>query len=315
MIRKYPLMNGYWEDKAARVEKIKIPAYVVASWTNLLHSRGTLDGFRRLSSNDKWLRVHNTHEWGDYYTPENVEYLRRFFDRYLKGIQNGWESTPRIHLSVLDPGGVDQVNRPEKEFPLARTQYQKLFLDASTGTLSPNPVKQKSLNLYKADDSKGQAAFTIQFDKDTELTGYMKLRLWVEADGAGDMDLFVVVQKLDQQGKLLPTLVLDEPCPGAPGQLRVSHRELDEARSTPYEPFHTHRREQLLRPKEIVPVDIGIWATSMLWRAGQQLRVIVAGHELAPFRVESGVLLRNRGEHIIHTGGKFDSHLLVPIIP
>jgi hypothetical protein len=28
-----------------------------------------------------------------------------------------------------------------------------------------------------------------------------------------------------------------------------------------------------------------------------------------------GYELRNRGEHIIHTGGKYDSHLVVPRIP
>lgn len=33
--------------------------------------------------------------------PENVEDLRRFFDKYLKGIENGWEQTPTIRLSVL----------------------------------------------------------------------------------------------------------------------------------------------------------------------------------------------------------------------
>ena len=38
-------------------------------------------------------------------------------DRYLKGIENGWENTSRVRLSVLDPGGVDEINRPEKEFP------------------------------------------------------------------------------------------------------------------------------------------------------------------------------------------------------
>lgn len=320
MIRKYPLMNGYWEDKIARVENIEIPAYVVASW-NPLHTHGTFDGYRRMSSRNKWLRIHNTQEWLDYYSPENIEDLRRFFDRYLKGIKNGWEKTPRVRLSVLDPGGIDQVNRPESEWPLGRTQFEKLYLDAATGTLSPNPVTKDSLIRYKADDGKGQAAFTFRFNKDTELTGYMKLRLWVEADGADDMDLFVYVSKLDEQGNHLPALVLGFPSPGARGLLRVSHRELDKARSTPSEPFLTHRREQFLKPKEIVPVEIGIWPVGMLWHKGQQLRVVVQGYaswwmedQLFPggpiFRYE----VRNRGYHIIHTGGKFDSHLLVPAI-
>jgi predicted acyl esterase len=320
MMHKYPLMNAFWEDKSARVENIEIPTYVVASWTSI-HSHGTFDGYRRMPSPNKWLRVHNTMEWPDYYTPENLEDLRRFFDRYLKGIRNGWEFTPRVRLSVLDAGGVDQVNRPEKEFPLARTQYQNLYLDASTGKISPKPVARESLTRYKSDDGKGQATFIIKFDEDTELIGYMKLHLWVEADGADDMDLFVYVQKLDKQGNFLPALVMGRTFTGFPSWLRVSHRELDEARSTPAEPFLTHRREQLLSPKEIVPVEIGIGPISMLWHAGQQLRVVVQGYASSWMdTLSSGVPvlkyeLRNRGDHIIHTGGKFDSHLLVPKIP
>jgi predicted acyl esterase len=53
-------MNSYWEDKAAKLENIKIPAYVVASYANPLHAYGTFEGFRRISSKHKWLRVHNT---------------------------------------------------------------------------------------------------------------------------------------------------------------------------------------------------------------------------------------------------------------
>jgi predicted acyl esterase len=321
MIRKYPLMNAYWNDKIARVENIEIPAYVVASY-NPLHTHGTFDAFRRMASREKWLRVHNTQEWSDYYNPENIEDLRRFFDRYLKGIENGWEKTPRVRLSILDPGGTDQVNRSENEWPLARTQHQKLYLDASTSTLSPEPLKKEAAIRYRADDGKGQAAFTIKFNEDTELTGYMKLRLWVEADGANDMDLFVYISKLDEKGSYLPAFVLGFSNPGIRGILRVSHRELDEARSTPSEPYLLHRREQLLKPKEIIPVEIGIWPIGMIWHAGQQLRLVVQGYaswwmedKLFPggpiFRYE----VRNKGNHIIHTGGKYDSHLLVPKIP
>jgi len=296
-----------------------VPTYVVASWTNGLHSQGTLAGFRRIGSPEKWLRVHNTWEWPDYYDPQSVKDLRRFFDRYLKEVPNGWEQTPRVRLSMLDPGGTDQVNRPEKEWPLARARYEKLYLEATTGTLSWEPVTQESATRYAA-DQQGQARFTMRCSKDTELTGYLKLRLWVEAEGANDMDLFVAVQKIDEQGQLVPAYVLGQPHPGATGWLRVSHRELDEARSTPAEPFHRHRREELLRAQEIVPVDIGIWPTSMLWHSGQRLRVVVAGHSLwkgqpGPFS-ESPMryAVRNRGNHILHTGGKFDSYLLVPRI-
>ena len=49
--------------------------------------------------------------------------------------------------------------------------------------LSSNPVIEESLVYYAADDGKGQAGFTIRFDENTELTGYMKLHLWVESVG------------------------------------------------------------------------------------------------------------------------------------
>jgi predicted acyl esterase len=339
MIQKYPLMNAYWENKIAKLENIDIPAYVVASWTSMIHTHGTLASYRRISSEDKWLRVHNTQEWPDYYDPKYTGDLRRFFDRYLKGIENGWEKTPRVRLSVLDPGGMDEVNRPENEFPLARTQYKSLYLDGRSGTLSPNPVIQESLVSYKADDGKGQAVFTVKFDEDTELTGYMKLRLWVEAVGSNDMDLFVKVQKVSRGGKVLFSPVIVPPNPlaraivnllwsfgfqklsrlfftGPAGRLRVSHRALDAGRSTPSEPYLPHRAEELLSPGQIVPVEIGIWPAAMRWHSGEQLRLLVAGYNLTPPPLP-GVkppVLRNKGEHVIHTGGEFDSHLLVPVI-
>jgi hypothetical protein len=309
MTRAYPLMNGYWEDKIAQVEKIDIPTYVTANY-NLFHNPG-MDAFRRIPSQNKWLRIENTMEWPDSYQPQNLDDLRRFYDRYLKGIRNGWEFTPRVRMSVYDPGGVDQVNRPENEWPLARAQHQQLFLDVATGTLSPAPAEQESTTRYTADGT-GGATFAIRFDEDTELVGYWKLRLWVEAEGADDMDLFVAVQKLDQQGNLLSIPFSGQPHGGISGMLRVSHRELDEERSTPSEPYLQHRRQQLLKPGEVVSVDIPLWPLGMRWHAGQQLRVVVSDHAEA---TGNSWDLINRGEHIIHAGGKYDSHLLVPVIP
>ena len=319
MIQKYPLMNAYWEDKIAKVENIEIPAYVVASY-NPIHGRGTFNAFRRLSSKEKWLRVHNTQEWQDFYTPEYVEDLRGFFDRYLKGIDNGWEKTPKVRLSVLDPGGTDQVNRAEREWPPARTEYKKLFLDANTRELSFDVIPSESSTGYIADDGKSKAEFLIKFKKDTELAGNMKLRLWVEAKGSNDMDLFVYISKLDSEGNPLLAKVLNFDNPGVRGILRVSHRKLDETKSTPSEPFLMNNSEQLLSPGEIVPVEIGIWPIGMYWHAGQQLKISVQGYaemwledQMMPNGPVFEYATRNKGEHIIQTGGIYDSHLLIPV--
>jgi predicted acyl esterase len=152
-----------------------------------------------------------------------------------------------------------------------------------------------------------------------ELTGHAKLKLWVEAEGSDDMDLYVVLDKIDRSGNRVP-LPSQSACdlgPVAYGWLRVSHRELDEERSTPFQPVLLHRREIKLAAGEIVPVEIELWAASMLFEAGEGLRVTVIGSDLHAQEAweHDAVRTVNRGMHVIHAGGPYDSHLLVPVIP
>ncbi|MEM2455313.1 MAG: CocE/NonD family hydrolase C-terminal non-catalytic domain-containing protein, partial [Candidatus Bathyarchaeia archaeon] len=159
--------------------------------------------------------------------------------------------------------------------------------------------------------------FTITFNEDVEITGYLRLHLWVEVEGAIDMDLFVLVQKLDAQGNPIIHSTRLFPYLGPMGWLRISHRELDPDRSTPWIPYHAHRREKLLRPGEIVSCDILIWPTGMLWHKGQKLRLTIAGFNPVPSTQPDipRPKTRNQGYHIIYTGGKFDSYLQIPVIP
>ncbi|RCX16043.1 hypothetical protein DFR58_11224 [Anaerobacterium chartisolvens] len=314
MAQKYPLMNAYWEDKIAKFEKVRVPAYITASWSHF-HLRGAINGFKKIRSTKKWLRAHREFEWPDAYCSEGLEDLRRFFDRYLKGIRNGWELTPKIRLEVMDAYDYDyQTNRPEKEFPLARTQYKKLYLNAEKKSLSFEESGVESKACY--DGNTGEVTFDIKFEETTEITGFMKLHAWVEADGHDDMDIFVTIQKLDDEGNFIPTKVLGEPHPGAWGKMRVSRRELDPKLSTDYQPVQAHRKEEKLKPGEIVPVEIEIWPHSRIWHKGQQLRLHLAGRY-----IREGWFERlewetdNKGSHVIHTGGKYDSFLQIPVIP
>ncbi len=108
-VQRYPLMNDLWEDKTTRFDKITVPAYVVASYSN---PRLAAD---RLGTE---VAAHPRHAgMADYYDETNVEDLRRFFDHYLKGEDNGWEQTPRVRYSVHDLEGGDRTNQPANEFP------------------------------------------------------------------------------------------------------------------------------------------------------------------------------------------------------
>jgi len=330
MMKQHPLFDDYWATKIADFSKIEVPVFVVASWADQgLHLRGTLNAFNRIASKDKWLVVHGRKKWENYHQPESVEKQRAFFDRYLKDIDNEVAKWPKIRLEVRDRYYVGK-SRNEKEWPLARTKYKKLFLDARSGSLRTAPVKSRSQARYDApgDKSRSPAAYRndrAQFDyvfrQTIELTGYMKLRLWVEAEGADDMDLFIAIQKFDRHGQYVPFAAFSalEDGPVALGWLRASHRELDPERSTPYQPWLLHRQQLKLKPGAPVPVEIEIWPSGTRFVAGDKLRVVVQGSDIYKY-ARWIVLARhpktvNAGTHVIHTGGKYDSHILIPVIP
>jgi hypothetical protein len=237
-------------------------------------------------------------------------------------------------MAILDPGGEDLVDRPEANFPLPRTVYMPLYLEARTGILAPDKPSTPAAIAYDPLVKASRAVFTYRFPRDIELAGYLKLRLWVEAIDADDLDLYAEVRKLDPGGRhlacrtFLPPGAARDDLPenpetlpamivfaGAKGMHRASMRATDAARSGPAEPYHRFDRIEKLRVGEIVPVDIQIWPLGMHWRACEQLQLLIAGQKLSggEFPGLAGPDTINRGRHVIHTGGRFDSHLLIPV--
>jgi uncharacterized protein len=148
----------------------------------------------------------------------------------------------------------------------------------------------------------------------------MKLKVWMSAPDAPDMDVFVAVQKLDAYGDLagFPFYAVFEDGPAALGWLRASHRELDPARSRPWQPVLAHRRELPLAAGQIVPLEIEILPSGTLFRPGETLRLVIQGRDVYRYPRPLIQALHedsvNRGPHVIHAGGEYDSHLLVPTL-
>src|SRR5262249_49066815 len=141
-------------------------------------------------------------KWQYYYEPANVEKQRAFFDHFLHSAGTVVPAWPKVLIEVRERANVGE-KRAEKEWPLARTQYRKLYLDASKAALSDAPVTAASEVRYDPTSTEGLAAFDYSFAADTEITGHMSLHLNVEAVGADDMDLFVAIQKIDSAGALV----------------------------------------------------------------------------------------------------------------
>lgn len=314
MAETHPFIDEYWSDKIVDFSKIDIPAYVVASWTQTNHSRGVFEGFNSISSKDKWLRMHDAMEFIDPRVEKNVLDQVSFFDHFLKGADNGWEDTPRVRLAVLDPGAENITERPEDSFPLERQSIRKLWLDAGSMALSDVPAQGEGTVTYKADDHESSARFTLTFDEEAEMTGYIKLSVWVSADEADDADIFVRLFKLSENGEILYS-TRGNKYSGPNGRLRASHRQLDEGKGTLLQPVHTHTSEQRLVPGEPVRLDIGVWPTGLKFHKGQKLMLEVSGYEVRVAHVSGDMLpTRNRGTHTIYTGGGYGSHLLIPIV-
>ncbi|MCV9880201.1 CocE/NonD family hydrolase [Brenneria izbisi] len=288
MIIEHQLMNEYWEDKKARLERIAIPAYVIASYTNHAHTHGSFAGFREILSEEKWLRVNNTHEWLDFYTPKYTQELLQFFNHYLQGEDNGWEKTPKVRICILDKENADVVDQKEQSWPPAGMQAVPLWLN--TGNRLSDRAERAGTSVAYGVDREGKTEFHYVFPHDTDVIGYMKLRLWVEARGSDDMELAIGVEKRDSNGN--PFIrVLGEGMSGpviASGLLRVSHRAMDTQRSTDSEPYLLHTHEEKLKAGEIVPVEIGIWPVAMRYHAGEQLVLTIAAYQPIPTDIDMG---------------------------
>lgn len=329
----YPQMNELWADKIPAFEKITVPAYIVASYSNTLHTAGTFRAWRRIGSQEKWLRIHNTQEWPDYYHEANVEDLRRFFDHYLKGADNGWEQTSPVRYSVLDLQGGDKVGIAAESFPPADATSTRFYLHGARRTLSTEVPADDAPAAYAVAANPNAVSFLLRFDEETELVGYPKAHLWVEARDADDMDLFVLIQKLDAYGTPLEAFTVPNQSAmahdltdhgatilkykGSDGRLRVSARRLDAALSTDDVPAHTFDRVEKLVAGEIVEIDIELMPIGLAFRPGDQLRFIVSSRNLL------GTLMpgieeyvgANAGQHVIHAGGEHASYLQLPVRP
>ena len=304
-------------ETAVNPELAAVPALICATWSDQgLHTRGSFEAYKDTMAQQKWLYTHGRPKWAAFYGSEAVAVQKQFFDHFLKGVDNGMDLVDPVRLEVRER--IDQYEvRYETEWPIARTDYRQLYLDGTSGQLDETPPA--STGAVTFDPLTDAASFVITFDEDTELTGNMKLRLWVSTSDRNDMDLFVGVQKLDSDGEQVHfnaktgyTLG-----PVAMGWLRVSERALDEALSTLWQPVLSHADPQLLTADEIVPVDIEILPSSTLFRAGESLRLVVQGRDLFEHPAlahgySEGI---NVGAHTIHTGPTYDSHLLVPVIP
>ena len=331
-----PLDNAWWRSRSPDPSRITIPFLSAANWGGMgIHPRGNFSGFTDSPSPQKWLEVHGDTHWSLFSAGYGLDLQKRFFDHFLKGEDNGWDRTPPVLLNVRHADGRFEP-RAEHEWPMARTRWTRMYLDARTGALQDTPPEPAELSYLAT--GKGLAFKTAPLAQDTEITGPLTAKLFIESSTA-DADLFLAVQVFDPQGRELTFQgALDPNTPIALGWLRASHRRLDPERSRPWQPYHPHDRVEPLVPGEVVELDIEILPTSIVLPAGWSVGLQVRGRdyeyegEVAGFGQQFYYATRGTGGMThndprdrppevfgatitLHTGGDRASWLMLPVVP
>ncbi len=334
---QHNLNDEFWKSRTPDWSKVEVPLFSAGNWGGQgLHPRGNIEGFVNAASKQKWLEMHGIEHWTHFYTDYGVNLQKKFFGQFLKGEDTGWNQQPKVSLQVRHPGE-RFVPRAESEWPLARTNWSKFYLDARDHTLSAKIVEAAGVATYKG-LAEGITLLLPPCQSDTEITGPIAAKLFVSSS-TEDADLFLIVRVFDPNMKeVVFQGALDPHTPIAQGWLRASHRKLDQEKSLSYRPYHTHDEKQPLKPGQVYELDIEIWPTCIVVPTGYRIALTVRGKDyvypggsggkLSNMKYEFtgvGPFLHNEardrppsifnGEVTLHTGGGHQSCLMLPVIP
>jgi hypothetical protein len=272
------LLDDYHTARTAAFEEIEAPLLSAANWGGMgLHTRGNFEGFVQAGSKQKWLEAHGDTHFTHFYSNYGETLQKRFFGHFLKGEDTGWDKQPRVSLNVRHPHETF-VLRAENEWPLARTQWTKYFLQPDGLALSPQaPAATATLDYDTSGD--GLTFRMPPLVESLEITGPVAAKLRLSSP-TRDADIFLALCLFDPDGKEITFIGSNDPrVPVGLGWLRASQRKCDTQRSLPYRPWHTHDEEWPLTPGEPVELDVEIWPTSIVVPPGYRLALTVRGKD------------------------------------
>ncbi|CEI68308.1 hypothetical protein FVEN_g5522 [Fusarium venenatum] len=340
--------DAYYASKEYDMGDIEVPLLSVGNWGGiLLHLRGNIEGYIHAGSKFKYLRLITGRHDLPFYYEEEVEIQRSFLDAFLKGDDRvGWSQEGKVApvSLVLRKGNVgfndaekEKVypRREETEWPIARTQYKKLFLTPEQG-LSWDPTTDRKKLSYKAlgtlEKPEVLQFSTPAFEAETEITGHVvaHLNVSVSPDPSGptpsDIDLFVTLRHIDPSGQeVFYTGTAGDPVPVTKGWLRVSLRKVDQEHPKHREwlPHRNYTSKDVLPviQGEVYAVDVEVWPTNVVVDKGGKLVFEVASGDTQG----SGIFQHNdtvdrspeifQGHNHIHFGPRQQNYITLPVIP
>lgn len=250
-----------------------------------------------------------------------AEHLR-FFDRYLKGVDNGIDREDPVHYYTYN-AAPDRSWSSSPSWPVPGMRPQRWYLDAGTATpaLSPVPPAQAGTRSFDVDYSvvtgepltpfwpqsqhgHGLSFETPGIERELLLTGHFIVSLWLSST-ATDGDVFAYLEEIEPGGAVHVR---------AHGRLRSSHRRLGTA---PYDylglPWHRSFREDYLPliPGEPQEHRFDLLPTSTIVAPGSRLRLVVTG---ADPRQRTHLGFDPPPRLTLHTGGGMASYVQLPVV-
>lgn len=264
-----PLDGPWWQERYVDREPGEVPAYLGACWGNYaLHLPGAFEAYENWRGPKK-LDIGP----GVYLDRPLYQYQAeavRWFDHWLKGVDNGIMDEPPVRVFVPPTGEW----RALEEWPPPEARWMEFYLH-ERGVLSerehwPNEGVD---NLDESAFEHGELTYsTPPLVEATELLGPSVLTLYVSCTGE-EAFIHATLLLIDAEGRETEL---------TRGWLRASQRRLDEERSTPWEPVLAHTAREPLTPGEIYELKIPIVATARLVGVGERIALRIKGADDEP---------------------------------
>lgn len=340
-IRSYRTKDENTPSLLKDFDRIQAPMLSVGNLNDPdLHLRGNVFAFTAAGSRQKKLLLYSGTHWGSAYQPWANRTVLRFFDHYLKGVDTGLEDEPAVDVQ-LRTGADTFTHVYGNSWPLEDTVWTRFHLDARERSLGREEPSEESFAEAVEERDEGGSSRRVTFlspplQEDLQVAGPVTAHLWVSSS-TRDVDITVELRDFDPRGveTRFPYVIAgmrDEPV--TRGWLRASHRALDPERTLPHRPWHLHAHNDWLTPGEPVALDVELWPTSMVFKAGHRIGLTV---HCGPYRRRGEVYFHGRilpflppvtlrasnyqaispeaGTTRIHTGGERQSWLELPVIP
>ncbi|MBN1348073.1 CocE/NonD family hydrolase [candidate division KSB1 bacterium] len=324
----------------ANVNKSSIPVYLWGGWLDI-YARDVFLWYANLSTPKKlavgpW--AHASHdsttkaERSELYATE----LLRWFDFWLKEIDNGIMDEPKIHYTTFadinhwtwhSAGNWLLPELTPEKFYFSGGPSQSIK-SVNDGLLTENlPQNSNSRDKYVVDysasfgkaarwrrpvgnydmtqnDSKGLTFTTFPLKQDMTVTGHPVVSIYV-ASSVPNIDFHVYLEEIERSG--LSRRVTE-------GMLRASHRAVSKA---PYNklglPYHRGFKEDLVSLSETEPAQLvfDLNPTSTVFNAGNRIRVTITCAD----RGNSETLVLSPPPTVyVYKGKQYPSHISLPVM-